>query len=82
MILHALKSISFVVEFREAMSRAVNNTEYLGHWQHEVEDLRQEEEQHGLCEVAQDSHHGKGHTRKIAESVSHEDFWREFVVLE
>jgi hypothetical protein len=32
--------------------------------------------------VAQDSHHGKGHTRKIAESVSHEDFWREFVVLE
>ena len=57
-------------------------SEDLGHREHEVEDLREEEEDHGLREVPQNPDHGKSHTRKVAEGITHEDFRRELVVLE
>lgn len=44
--------------------------------------LRDEEEEHGLAEVAQDADHGKGHAGKVAEGVAHEDARRVPVVLE
>ena len=54
----------------------------LGHRQHEVEDLREEEEDHGLREVPQNTDHGKGHPCEVAEGVTDEDFRGELVVLE
>ena len=57
-------------------------SEDLGHREHEVEDLREEEEDHGLREVPQNPDHGKSHTRKVAEGITHEDSRGEFVVLE
>jgi hypothetical protein len=50
----------------------VDYPEYLRDRQHEVEDLRKEEQKHSLCEVAQNADHGESHTRKVAESVSNE----------
>lgn len=38
----------------------------------EVQHLRDEEQQHGLAEVAQDPHHGEGHPCKVTEGISHE----------
>jgi len=57
-------------------------SEDLWHRQHEVEDLREEEEDHGLREVPQNADHGKGHTCEVAERVTHEDFRGELVVLQ
>jgi len=37
----------------------------------EVDNLGEEEEQHGLAEVPQNAHHRKGHPRKVAEGVPH-----------
>jgi len=74
MILHALKSVGFVIEFWEAMSRAVDNTEDLRKREHKVENLRQEEKEHGLCEMSQDTNHCEGHACKVAKSVTDENF--------
>lgn len=57
-------------------------SEDLGHREHEVEDLREEEEDHGLREVPQNPYHGKSHTREVAEGVTHEDFRGELVMLQ
>jgi len=57
-------------------------SEDLRHRQHKVEDLREEKEDHGLREVPQNADHGKGHTREIAEGITHEDFRGELVVLQ
>lgn len=37
----------------------------------EVDDLRDEEQQHGLAEMAEDSNHCKRHSSKITECVSY-----------
>jgi hypothetical protein len=54
----------------------------LRHRQHKVENLREEEEDHGLREVPQNAHHGKGHPCEVAEGVTDEDFRGELVMLE
>ena len=64
------------------MSRAVNDPEDLGQWDQEIKDLGQKEKEHSFCEVAQDTHHGEGHARKVAEGVAHKHFRGELVVLE
>ena len=38
----------------------------------EVDNLGDEEEQHGFAEVSQDADHRKGHPCKVAEGVAHE----------
>jgi hypothetical protein len=82
MILNTFESVSFIIELWKSMSGAVNDTEDLRERDQEVEDLRQEEEEHGLCEVTQDAHHREGHTREVAKGVAYEDLRGEFVVLE
>lgn len=42
----------------------------------EIEYLWHKEEQHGLAEVSQDSHHGKSHARKVTEGISHKHLRR------
>jgi hypothetical protein len=51
MIMDCFQSIGLVIEFGESMSGAMNYAEDLGDRQDEVEDLRQEKEEHGLGEV-------------------------------
>jgi len=55
------------------VARAVHYPEDLRERKHKVENLREEEKKHSLCKVAEDAHHSKSHTCKIAESVPHED---------
>ena len=81
-IVHTLKPIGLVVELGQAMSRAMHDSEDLRHGQQEVEDLWQEEKDHGLREVPQNTHHGKGHACKVAEGVTHEDLGWELVMLQ
>lgn len=45
----------------QELRQGVEKVEHLGH----------EEEQHGLAEVSQDAHHGKGHASKVTEGISH-----------
>ena len=54
------------------MTRTGQNMEQLRTGHHEVDGLRYEEQQHGLTEVAEDSHHREGHAREVAERVSYE----------
>ena len=58
----------------QPVSRAGHQVEQLWHRVHEVGDLRQEEEQHRLAEVAQDADHRERHTREVAEGVADECF--------
>lgn len=44
--------------------------EKLGYGVEEVDDLRYEEEEHGLAEVAQDPDHCEGHAGDVAEGVA------------
>ena len=81
-IVHALKSVGLVVELREAMPGAMHYSKDLGHRQHEVEDLGEEEEDHGLRKVPQNAHHGKSHPCEVTEGVTDEDFRGELVMLE
>ena len=53
------------------MSRARYDMKQLRDRVNEVDDLGNEEEQHCLTEVAQDSHHGKSHAWEIAERIAH-----------
>lgn len=53
------------------MPRAGDHPEQLGGGVKEVEDLRNEEQQQSLAEVAQDPNHSKYHASKIAECVAH-----------
>ncbi len=64
------------------MSRAVNDPEDLGKRDHKIEDLWQEKQEHGLCEVTQDAYHSESHACKIAECVANEDLRGELIVLE
>jgi hypothetical protein len=82
MIMNSLQFVCFIIELRQSVSRAVNNTEYLRNRQHKVEDLWEEAQEHGLCEVAQNPDHGKSHACEIAEGISHKHFRREFVMLQ
>jgi hypothetical protein len=74
MIVHTFEPVSLVIELGQTVTGAVHDAEDLGERQHEVENLRQEEQEHGLGKVAQDTHHGEGHSRKVAEGVAHKDF--------
>jgi hypothetical protein len=60
----------------------VNDPEDLGERYHEIEDLWQEKQEHGLCEVTQDAHHSESHACKVAKCVANENFRGELVVLE
>ena len=42
----------------------------------EIDDLRDEKEQHGLAEVAQDGNNSERHARKVAERVAHKNLCR------
>lgn len=55
----------------QAMARA-GQPQQLGQRVQKVQDLGDEEEEQGLAEVAQDAHHGKGHTSKVTKGVPHE----------
>jgi hypothetical protein len=80
-IVNALESVCFVVEFGQAMAGTVDDPKDLGHGEHEVENLWQEKEQHCLCKVAKDANHGESHACEVAEGVAHEYLGWEFVVL-
>ncbi len=81
-IVDGLESVGLVVELREPMAGTVDDAEDLRHREHEVEDLREEEEKHGLREVTEDAYHGKGHSREVAECIAHKHLRGEFVVLD
>ncbi len=53
------------------MSGTGNNVKQLRQRVNEVDDLREEEKQHGLTEVAEYPNHCKRHSSKVTESVSH-----------
>lgn len=53
------------------MSGTRNEAEELRDGIQEVEDLRDEEEEDGLAEVAEDAYDGKGHAGEVAEGVPH-----------
>lgn len=56
------------------MSRTGDQAEQLGRRVEEVEDLRDDEEQQGFAEVAEDGDDGEHHPREVAVRVAHEDF--------
>ena len=60
----------------------MNNTDELGNWKDEVDELRDEEKHHGLAEVAEDSNHCERHAGTVAEGVSYKDFAWESIVLQ
>jgi hypothetical protein len=53
------------------VSWAGDEPEKLRHRVQKVENLWQKEEQHCFAEVSKDADHRKGHSRKVAERVSH-----------
>ena len=53
------------------MSRTGNYVEQLRQRIDEVYDLGDEEQQHGLAEMAKNAHHSKGHPSKVTERVSY-----------
>ena len=55
----------------QPVSGAGDHPEELGHGVDEVEYLWDEEQEHGLGEVAEDARHGKGHPGKVAVRVAH-----------
>lgn len=54
------------------MPWARNDPEELWYGIEKVENLRNKEQKHGLAEMAQDSHHGERHPRKVAERIPDE----------
>jgi hypothetical protein len=80
-VVHAFQSVGLVVELRKTVSGAENDAKDLRHRKHEVEDLRQEKEYHGLCEMPQDTHHSESHTSEVAKSISYKYLRGEFVML-
>ena len=54
----------------QSVSRAGDQSEELRDGVHKVEDLRDEEEEHGLAEVAEDGDHCKRHASKVAVRVT------------
>ena len=82
MIIDAVELIRLVVELGEPMSWTVHDPEELRERQHEVNNLRDEEEEHSLGEVSQDANDSKGHPREVAEGVTNEDLGWEAVVLQ
>lgn len=57
------------------MSGARDNMKKLRQGIDKVDHLRDEEEEHRLAEVSQDTDNSEGHPGKVAESVSHKDGW-------
>jgi len=53
------------------MSGAGNNVKQLRQGVNEVDDLGDEEKQHGLTKVSEYPDHSKRHSSKVTESVSH-----------
>lgn len=73
MVVDAFKAVGLVIELREAMAGAVDDAKDLREGDHEVEDLRQEEQQHCLCEMTKNANHSESHACEVAESVTDED---------
>ena len=55
------------------MAWAFDQVKELWQGQGKVEDLRQEEQNHGLAKVAEDADDGKGHAGKVAVRVADKD---------
>lgn len=55
----------------KAVSRTRNEAKELGDRVEKIEDLGDEEEEHRLAEVGEDSNHCKGHSGKVTEGVTH-----------
>lgn len=70
------------VEVRQAVARARDQAEELGHRVAEVEDLRDHEEQEGLGEVAENGYDDEDHACKVAVRIAYEDAGRVLVVQE
>lgn len=58
------------------MPRARYEVEQLRHRINEVEDLRDEEQQNGFAEMAENADHGERHARKVVERVTDEHLRR------
>ena len=50
-----------------------NESEELGHGEEKIDNLRNEEEQHRLAEMSNDSDHGKRHASEVAQRVTDEN---------
>lgn len=61
------------IEVRQAVPRAGHDAEELGARVEEVEDLRDEGEEQGFAEVAEDADDGEDHTGEVAVRVADED---------
>ena len=82
MVVDAFQFIGLMVELWKSVPWAVDEVEELRNAKHEVQELRNEEQHHGLAKVTQDAYHRKCHACAVAEGVAHEDLAGEFVVLQ
>ena len=64
------------------MPWAVDDTKKLRERKEEVDQLRDEEEHQSLGEVTKDTNDCESHTSTVAESITNEDLWWEFVAFE
>ena len=60
----------------------MDDAEDLRDWEHEVNDLGNEKQEHCLWEMPKDPYHREGHACEVAEGVSNKHFWREFVMVQ
>ena len=65
---------------RQAVARAGDQAEELGHAVEEVEDLRDQQQDQGLGEVAKDGDHDEDHASKVAVRIAHKHACRVFVL--
>lgn len=72
-VVDTLEFVSLIVEARQSMSWAVNESKDLRAREQEVEDLGNEEEQDGLREVPKDADHCKRHSCKVAKGITDEN---------
>jgi len=64
-----VEQIRLAVVLGQPVTRTWHKVEQLRRGVQEIQDLRQEEEQQRLAEVAQDSNHGESHAGKVAVGV-------------
>lgn len=81
MIMNTFKPIRLMIESWKSVSWAVNNSQNLWYTEDEVKQLWNEEQHHGLAEVAENPTYSKSHAGAIAESVSDKDLARKLVVF-
>ena len=81
MVVPALELVVLIFEVRQTVSWAPDDPEQLGERENEVEDLRNEEEQHCLAKVPKNANNCKGHPSEVAVRVTNEYFGGKRVVL-